>query len=107
MAHRPGKRPVVGECDEQFGGDTRLPACDQPPTVECSYTAGKDGVLKVKLTGHEGKHEIKKKLKEVLPVNTEFTFKWTVDGDTPTADNLEGKDVEGLKSHVEGKYEKK
>lgn len=75
--------------------------------VECSYTASKDGVLKVTVTGHEGKDEIKKKLKEVLPVNTEFTFKWAVDGDTATIDSVEGKDVDGLKTHLEGKFEKK
>lgn len=75
--------------------------------VECSYTVDKKGVVKAKVTGHAGKEEIKKKLKEVLPVNTEFTFKWTLDGETASADDLEGKDVDGLKTHLEGKYEKK
>lgn len=75
--------------------------------IECSYSVGKDGVVKVKITGHEGKDEFKKKLKEVAPVGTEFTFKWAADGDKATIDELEGKDVDTLKSHLEGKYEKK
>ena len=75
--------------------------------IECSYSVGKGGVVKAKITGHEGKDEIKKKLKEVAPVGTEFTFKWAVDGDKATIEEMEGKDVDGLKSHLEGKYEKK
>lgn len=75
-------------------------------TLECSFTAEK-GVVKAKVTGYEGKDEFKKKLKELLPVDTAFTFKWVVDGDTASVDDLEGKDVDGLKTHLEGKYEKK
>ena len=36
--------------------------------IECSYTVGKDGVVKAKISGHEGKDEFKKKLREVAPV---------------------------------------
>ena len=75
--------------------------------IECSYTVGKDGVVKVKITDHAGKDEFKKKLKEVAPVGTEFTIKWAADGDKASVDELDGKDAEGLKSHLEGKYEKK
>ena len=76
-------------------------------TIECSYSVGKDGVLKVKITGHEAKDEIKKKLKEVAPVGTDLSFKWTADGNTASLDDLEGKNADGLKSHLEGKFEKK
>lgn len=75
--------------------------------IECSYIVGKDGVVKAKITGHEGKDEIKKKLKEVAPVGTEFTFKWAADGDKATIEEMDGKDVDALKSHLEGKFEKK
>lgn len=75
--------------------------------IECSYAIGKDGVLKVKITGHEAKDEIKKKLKEVAPVGTELSFKWAADGDKATLDDVEGKNADGLKSHLEGKFEKK
>jgi len=74
--------------------------------IECSYSV-KDGVVKVKITGHEGKDEIKKKLKEVAPVGTEFTFKWAADGDKASIDEVDGKNVDALKSHLEGKFEKK
>ena len=75
--------------------------------IECSYTAGKGGVVKLKITGHAGKDEFKKKLKEVAPVGTELSFKWAADGDKATIDEVDGKDIDGLKSHLEGKYEKK
>jgi hypothetical protein len=75
-------------------------------TIVCSYAAGKDGVLKVKITDHEGADALKAKLKDRLPTGTEFSFKWKPDGDTAALEDLEGKEVEGLKGHFEGKYEK-
>jgi hypothetical protein len=75
--------------------------------IECSYSVGKGGVVKAKITGHEGKDEFKKKLKEVAAVDTEFTFKWAVDGDKVTIEEVDGKNADGLKTHLEGKYEKK
>ena len=47
----------------------------------CEYTTEKDGLVKVKITGFEGKPEAKDKAKERLPVGTEFSFKWKVKGD--------------------------
>lgn len=73
----------------------------------CSFTAEKDGVLKVKITDYEGKEELKAKVKERLPIGTAFTFKWVVKDDSATAEDVEGKELEGLKSHFEGGYEKK
>lgn len=75
--------------------------------IECSYSVGKDGVVKVKVTGHAGKDEFKKKLEAAVPLKSEFRFKWTADGDTASIDEFEGKDLEGVKSRIEGKYEKK
>ena len=75
--------------------------------VVCQYTADKDGLVKVKITGFEGKEEAKKKAAERLPVGRKFTFKWTVKGDTAKLDSLEGDDVEILKSPLEGDFEKK
>src|SRR5262245_47416937 len=51
--------------------------------VLCSYTAEK-GTVKVKVTGFEGKEEVRDKVKEKLPVGSEFSFKWEVKGDTGT-----------------------
>jgi hypothetical protein len=75
--------------------------------VECSYTVDKGGVVKAKITGHAGKDEFKKKLAEVAPVGTEFSLKWVADGDKASVDEVGGKDVDSLKTHLEGKYEKK
>lgn len=75
--------------------------------IECSYTVGKGGVLKVKVTGHEGKDEFKKKLKEVAPIGTELSFKWAADGDKAIIEDVDGKNADGLKTHLEGKFEKK
>jgi hypothetical protein len=75
--------------------------------VVCSFTAGKGGVIKVKVTDHEGKDDLKAKLKDRLPVGTEFQFTWAVTGDAATLDEVDGKEVEGLKSQLEGGYEKK
>lgn len=76
-------------------------------TIVCSFTADKGGVLKVKVTDHEGAEALKAKLKDRLPVGTAFRFKWTAGDDAATLEDVEGKEVEGLKSHFEGGYEKK
>jgi len=73
----------------------------------CSFTAEKDGVLKVKITDYEGKEELRAKVKERLPIGTAFTFKWVVKDDSATVEDVDGKELEGLKSHFEGGYEKK
>jgi hypothetical protein len=75
--------------------------------VLCKYTVGKEGVVKVKITDFEGKEEVKEKAKEKLPVGTEFSFTWKVKDDTATLGDLKGDDVELLKSHLEGDYDKK
>jgi hypothetical protein len=71
----------------------------------CEYTRGKEGAVQVKITGFEGKDEAKKKAQELLPVGTEFRFKWKAKGDAATLDFQKGD--EHLKSHLEGEYEQK
>jgi hypothetical protein len=75
--------------------------------VICEYTVDKEGLVKAKVTDFEGKDEAKEKVKELLPVGTEFSFKWKVKDDTATLDDLKGDKVELLKSHLEGKYSQK
>jgi hypothetical protein len=75
--------------------------------IVCDYTVEKEGRVKVKVTGFEGKEEAKKKVQEHLPVGFKFTFKWTVNGDAARLDDLTGDDVELLKSHLEGGFEQK
>jgi hypothetical protein len=75
--------------------------------VVCSYTITKDGLVKAKITDLEGKDELKEKAKTRLPVGLEWSFTWKVKDDTATLDNVEGKDVEVIKSHMEGEFAKK
>jgi hypothetical protein len=79
-----------------------------PATVSIvgDYTFEK-GVVKVKVTGYEGKEEIKKKLGEMLPVGLEFSFKWAAKDDTAKLDELKGdKFPDQFKTHIEGDFEK-
>lgn len=75
--------------------------------VVCEFTAGKDGAVKAKITDLEGKEEIKAKAKDLIPVGSAFSFKWTVDGNTGTLADVDGKGLDAIKSKLEGGYEKK
>src|SRR5262245_24734062 len=46
--------------------------------IVCDYAVEKEGLVKAKVTGFEGKEEAKKHVGEKLPVGTEFSFKWKV-----------------------------
>jgi hypothetical protein len=74
--------------------------------VVCSYTAEK-GVVKARITGLQGKQEVLEKAKDKVPVGSEFRFKWEVKGDTGTLDDVAGEKADILKTHLEGKYDKK
>src|SRR5262249_27142645 len=75
--------------------------------VLCEYTLAKGGLVKAKVTGLEGKKEAKEKAEKHGPVGLAFSFKWTVKGKTATLGDVKGKDVETLKSRLQGDYEKK
>jgi hypothetical protein len=75
--------------------------------IDCSYTVAKDGVVKVKITGLRGADDVVEKVKGSVPVGLEFSFKWKLDGDNATLDDLGGKDVEHVKERLEGEYTKK
>jgi hypothetical protein len=75
--------------------------------VECSYTLTKDGLIKAKVTALGGREDVVEKAKGSVPVGLEFKFKWKVEGDVATLDELEGKDVEHMKGVLEGEYAKK
>jgi hypothetical protein len=100
-----------GQLKMQFSGKDGLkihPHGDKDRfAVVCSYTVTKDGSVKAKITELEGSDEVKEKVKDILPVGLEFSFKWKVKGDSAKLDDLDGKDVAQLKSHMEGEYEKK
>ena len=75
--------------------------------ILCSYTVNKEGQIKAKITDLEGNAELKEKAKNRIPPGLEFSFQWKVKTDTATIDNVEGKDSEIFKSHLEGEYGKK
>ena len=75
--------------------------------IDCSYTVTKDGLVKAKITRLGGKEDVIEKAKGSVPVGLEFEFKWKVEGDKATLEDLDGKDVEHVKERLEGEYTKK
>jgi hypothetical protein len=81
---------------------------DRLIVVVCGYTVEKGGPVKAEVTGYEGKEEIKKVVREKIPVGLKFSFKWTANGDAAKLDELMGDEVlEQFKTHLEGDFEKK
>ena len=75
--------------------------------IDCSYTVTKDGLVKAKITRLGGADDVVEKIKGLVPVGLEFNFKWKLDGDKATLDDLDGNDVEHVKERLEGEYTKK
>jgi hypothetical protein len=75
--------------------------------IVCDYTVAKAGLVQAKVTGFEGKEQAQKKIAELLPVGSQFSFKWSAKGDSASLADVTGKSVEILKSHLEGDFEKK
>jgi hypothetical protein len=103
-----------GELKLEFDGKGELKIAPHGDSktiaIVCDSTIEKDGRVKVKVTGAEGSsEEAVNKVKEHVQAGLEFSFKWTVKGDTAKLDDLkgEGDAIEKLKSHLEGDYEKK
>jgi len=84
-----------------------FPHGDAEFVVVCSYSVAKDGTVQAKITDLEGKDEIKEKAKTIVPVGLEFRFSWKVKGETAALEDIQGKDVDALKSHMEGEFAKK
>jgi RNA polymerase sigma factor (sigma-70 family) len=75
--------------------------------ISCEYTAEKEGRVKAKITGLEGKEEATKKAKERVPVGAEFSFLWKAKEGAAKLSDMKGDKAEHLKSHLEGDYVKK
>lgn len=75
--------------------------------ILCEYAVGKEGRVKTKITGFDGKDEAKEAVKNILPTGTQFSFKWKVKDDTAQLDEVKGDQAEHLKAHLEGEYTKK
>ncbi len=98
-----------GEMKIEFADKTTLKLSphgkDDVILIVCEYTVSKDGLVKAKVTGHEGLK--KEAIAEKVPVGTEFNFKWKLIKDTATVDEVKGEKAEALKSHLEGEFEEK
>jgi hypothetical protein len=120
MAVRPAaaeEKPALAGSWQKSGGEMRLDFADKDTLkisphnkdelilLVCKYTVDKDGVVKVKISELRG--TAKDMVQAQFPAGAEFSFKWQAKGDSAELDDLKGKDVDGLKSHLEGKYEKK
>ena len=75
--------------------------------IDCSCTVTKDGLVKAKITRLGGQEDVIEKAKGSVPVGLEFQFKWKVEGDKATLDDVDGKDVDLVKEHLQGEYTKK
>jgi hypothetical protein len=75
--------------------------------VICEYTAEKEELVKAKISTFEGDEDAREKVKEILPVGTEFSFKWKLTDDVAKLDDVKCDKVEHLKSHLEGEYSRK
>lgn len=75
--------------------------------IVCEYTLEKNGLVKAKVTGHEGSDEVKKKVEAHAPIGLKFGFTWTPSGDAAKLEEVTGKGTDTLKSHLEGEFEKK
>ncbi len=103
-----------GELKLEFDGKGELKIAPHGDSkkiaIVCDSTVEKAGRIKVKVTRAEGSsEEAVNKVKEHVKSGLEFSFKWTVKGDTAKLDDLKGEGdvIEHLKSHLEGDYEKK
>lgn len=75
--------------------------------IECTYTVTKGGLVKAKVKSLGGEEDVVEKAKNVVPVGMEFEFKWKVDGEAATLDEVDGKDADHVKARLEGDYAKK
>jgi hypothetical protein len=75
--------------------------------IECTYSVMKDGMVKAKVTRLGGPEGVVEKAKGSVPIGLEFRFKWKIDGDKATLDDLDGKDVDHVKERLQGEYTKK
>jgi hypothetical protein len=74
--------------------------------IVCDYTVNKEGIIKAKITGFEGKEKAQKQIAERVPAGLKFSFRWMVQGGTARLDELTGDKTETLKAHMEGEFEK-
>lgn len=70
--------------------------------ITCEYSLDKEGHIKAKITDLDG--TVKEKAKEVVPVGTEFRFKWTAKDKAAKLEDVKCDKADHLKAHLEGEY---
>ena len=76
--------------------------------IVCKYTVEKQGRVNASITGFEGnKEEAKKKIGELLPIGTKFSFTWTAKEGVARLAEVKGDNADLLKNHLVGEFEQK
>ena len=76
--------------------------------IVCDYTAEKEGPVKATVARIEADdEEVRKKVEGHVPVGLVFRFRWNAKDDSAKLDEVQGDNVDALKSHLEGDFEKK
>jgi hypothetical protein len=113
------EKPALSGLWEMKGGEMKIEFADKKAiriiphgdsniiVIACEYNLDKDGLVKVKITGFEGKEDAKEAVKNILPVGTQFSFKWKAKDDMAKLDEIKGDQADHLKSHLEGEYSQK
>ena len=114
-----GKKAALAGVWQKKDGDLRIEFSDKDTikisphgdkvefTIVCKYKTGKDGLIKAKVAELQGKAEIIEKAKGHVPVGMKFEFKYVRMADKATLGDVHGENTDGIKSHLEGDYEKK
>jgi len=76
--------------------------------IVCKYTVEKPGRVSASITGFEGnKEEAKKKIGELLPIGSKFSFTWTAKEGVARLEEVKGDNADLLKNHLVGEFEQK
>ena len=75
--------------------------------IECSYTFTKEGLVKAKVKSHGGAENVVEQVKNVVPVGMESQFKWKVEGEAATFNDVEAEEADSAKARLERDYAKK
>lgn len=76
--------------------------------IVCDFTAEKEGPVKATVARIEADdEEVRKKVEGHVPVGLAFRFRWNMKDGSAKLDEVQGDNVDALKTHLEGDFEKK
>jgi len=76
--------------------------------IVCDFTAEKEGPVRATVARIEADdEEVRKKVEGHVPVGLVFRFRWNAKDGSAKLDEVQGDNVDLLKSHLEGDFEKK